>query len=91
LEYKERAREVGDSNSSGVNRSFLRYRTLRALGFLTLRHPGVPLRSTPGFMLAPAARVLEKYARIKLFRAFSHCGAQTEIVIFVVAFWLVQA
>jgi hypothetical protein len=37
----------------------LGYRTLRALRFLTQRHPGVPLRSTPGFMLAPAARVLE--------------------------------
>jgi hypothetical protein len=38
----------------------LGYRTLRALRFLTLRQPGVPLRSTPGFMLAPAARVLEE-------------------------------
>ena len=37
----------------------LRYRTLRALGLLTFRLPGVPLRSTPGFMLPPAARVLE--------------------------------
>jgi hypothetical protein len=32
---------------------FLRYRTLRALGFLIYRYPGVPLRFTPGFMLAP--------------------------------------
>src|SRR6266576_1283069 len=32
------------------------------------RHPGVPLRSTPGFMLAPAARVLERQADINLFR-----------------------
>jgi pimeloyl-ACP methyl ester carboxylesterase len=37
----------------------LRYRTLRAPGLLTFRLPGVPLRSTPGFMLPPAARVLE--------------------------------
>jgi len=38
----------------------LRYRTLRALGFLILDYPGVPLRSTPGFMLPPASRVLER-------------------------------
>jgi len=37
----------------------LRYRTLRALGFLTSSYPGVPLRFTPGFMLPPASRVLE--------------------------------
>ncbi len=43
---KGKAREVGDSHSSCVNR----YRTLRALGFSYPRYPGVPLRSTPGFM-----------------------------------------
>jgi hypothetical protein len=37
----------------------LHYRTLRALGFLTGRQPGVSLRSTPGFILSPATRVLE--------------------------------
>src|SRR5882672_11657482 len=34
-----------------------RYRTLRALGFFNPGYPGVPLRSTPGFMLPPAPRV----------------------------------
>ncbi len=33
------------------------YRTLRALDPLDFRHPGVSLRSTPGFMLTPATRV----------------------------------
>ena len=40
----------------------LRYRTLRALGFLTTCFPGVPLRFTPGFMLPPASRVLHPVA-----------------------------
>ena len=30
-----------------------RYRTLRALGSFYFRGPGVPLGSTPGFMLTP--------------------------------------
>jgi hypothetical protein len=47
----------------------LRYRTLRALGFLTVRYPGVSLRSTPGFMLPPAAQVLEDKPAIDLLRA----------------------
>ena len=38
----------------------LRYRTLRALRVLNYRRPGVPLRSTPGFMLPPAARVWKR-------------------------------
>src|SRR5437660_12106002 len=38
----------------------LRCRTLRALGFLTSRYPGVPVRSTPGFMLPPAAWAQKK-------------------------------
>ena len=40
----------------------LRYRTLRALGVFNYRRPGVPLRSTPGFMLPPAARVWKRSA-----------------------------
>ena len=37
-----------------VNKSkLIRYRALRALGVFTLPYPGVPLRSTPGFMLSP--------------------------------------
>jgi hypothetical protein len=36
----------------------LRYRTLRAFGFLTLVI--LVFRSTPGFMLPPAARVPER-------------------------------
>ncbi|GEM_PF-6383254 len=59
LEYKGRAREVGDSHFIISEFQLLRYRTLRALGFHDRRHPGVPLRYTPGFMLPPAARVLE--------------------------------
>jgi hypothetical protein len=40
-----------------VNKSELvRYRALHALGVFTLRYSGVPLRSTPGFMLAAASR-----------------------------------
>ena len=31
----------------------LHYRTLRALRVFNYRRPGVPLRSTPGFMLTP--------------------------------------
>jgi len=42
-----------------IKSQLLRYRTLRALGFLTFRLPGVPLRSTPGFMFPPAKRVLK--------------------------------
>jgi hypothetical protein len=37
--------------------SLVRYRPLRGLLCLTRRRPGVPLRSTPGFMLPPASRV----------------------------------
>jgi len=32
-------------------------RPLRGLEFLIRRRPGVPLRSTPGYMLPPASRV----------------------------------
>ena len=39
----------------------LHCRTLRALGVLGSRDPGVPLRSTPGFMLLPATRVLKRH------------------------------
>jgi hypothetical protein len=35
MEYKRKAREVGDSYSSMSRSQLLRYRTLRALGFLT--------------------------------------------------------
>ncbi len=42
-----------------ADRSFLRYRTLRVLSSLTFRYPGVPLCSTPGFMLSPVSRALE--------------------------------
>jgi len=37
-----------------------RYRTLRALDLLTVVNPGVSPRSTPGFMLSPATRVLKR-------------------------------
>src|SRR6266853_6391424 len=47
----------------------LPYRTLRALGLITFRYPGVPLRSAPGFMLPPASRVLKKM-RHDLFRTY---------------------
>jgi len=47
----------------------LRYRTLRALGVFNYRRPGVPLRSTPGFMLPPAARAWKRQPGIDLFRA----------------------
>jgi hypothetical protein len=36
-----------------------RYRTLRALGVVTFVILGFRFRSTPGFMLAPAPRVLK--------------------------------
>ena len=32
--------------------------------------PGVPLRSTPGFMLTPASRVEKRVARLLLFSIF---------------------
>ena len=60
MEHKGRAHEVGDSTHHLVNHRFLSYRTLRALRSLILRYPGVSLRSTPGFMLAPAARVFDR-------------------------------
>jgi hypothetical protein len=43
------------------NGSFPLSRASRALLFLSGRRPGVPLRSTPGFMLPPAPRVLEDH------------------------------
>jgi hypothetical protein len=46
-----------------------RCRTVRALGLLTCRYPGVPLRSTPGSMLPPATRALSKVRAHNLFRA----------------------
>ena len=58
------ARETGDSGNSiesetkhpSAQRQRL-CRPLRGLEFLARRLPGVPLRSTPGFMLPPASRV----------------------------------
>src|SRR5258708_6680204 len=40
------------------NPQLLRCHTLRALCLISVCHPGVPLRSTPGFMLSPATRAL---------------------------------
>jgi len=54
----QKAHEVADSDFITGKLPLLRCRTLRALGVLPSRDPGVPLRSTPGFMLKPATRVL---------------------------------
>ena len=54
LWYLVPAREVGDSLfiiSDSVG--FALSHASRALFFITRRQPGVPLRSTPGFMLSP--------------------------------------
>jgi hypothetical protein len=55
------------------------YRTLRALGFFDYRHPGVSLRFTPGFMLPPAARVLERLAGIKFVQSFLILKGETQV------------
>ena len=55
---KEEPAKRGDSHSSSLDRKICAIaRSARSLGLLIGRHPGVPLRSTPGFMLPPATRV----------------------------------
>ncbi|HEY3027502.1 MAG TPA: hypothetical protein VGJ55_15235 [Pyrinomonadaceae bacterium] len=62
--WSEKAHEVGDSDFITSKLELLRCRTLRALGVLPSRDPGVPLRSTPGFMLLPATRALKEALRM---------------------------
>jgi hypothetical protein len=44
-------------------------RPLRGLNFRVRSDPGVPLRSTPGFMLSPAPRASQSFATLNLVRA----------------------
>src|SRR6266516_4257456 len=61
---EQKAHEVDDSDFITSKLQLWRCRTLRALGVLPSRDPGVPLRSTPGFMLLPATRVLKRHVRM---------------------------